>query len=39
MNFYNSTLSIPIFPKLKKRSVKKISAALDLIIRESISDI
>jgi perosamine synthetase len=39
MNFYNSTLSIPIFPKLKKRSVKKISAVLDVIVRESSSDL
>lgn len=38
MSFYNSALSIPIFPKLKKRSVKKISAALEAIVRESSSD-
>lgn len=35
MNFYNSTLSIPIFPKLKKRNIKKISAALHTIIGEN----
>ena len=39
MSFYNSVLSIPIFPKLKKRSVKKISAALEVIVRESRSDL
>lgn len=32
MNFYNSTLSIPIFPRLKKRKIKKISAVLREII-------
>ena len=39
MHFYNSTLSIPIFPKLKKRNVKKICAVLKEVVRENSSDL
>lgn len=38
MHYYNSALSIPIFPRLKKRNVKKICAVLKEIIRENSSD-
>jgi dTDP-4-amino-4,6-dideoxygalactose transaminase len=33
MEYYNSALSIPIFPKLNKKSVKKISRVLTEIVR------
>jgi len=39
MHFYNSTLSIPIFPKLKKRNVKKICAVFKEVVRENSSDL
>ena len=35
MHYYNSTLSIPIFPKLKHRQVKYISQTLKKIIEEN----
>ncbi len=38
MHYYNSALSIPIFPKLKKRNVKRICAVLEKIVRENSSD-
>jgi UDP-4-amino-4,6-dideoxy-N-acetyl-beta-L-altrosamine transaminase len=37
MNFYNSTLSIPIFPLLKFKQIKFISQTLNQIINESSS--
>lgn len=39
VHFYNSTLSIPIFPKLKKRNVKKICAVLKEVVRENGTDL
>jgi UDP-4-amino-4,6-dideoxy-N-acetyl-beta-L-altrosamine transaminase len=37
MEYYNSALSIPIFPKLNKKNVKKISRALTEIVKNHSS--
>lgn len=35
MNFYNSTLSIPIFPKLRNKQIKFITRTLEQVIKDN----